>query len=250
MCLTQALRKCDLSAFEQATRSQFLVRAGCGAVSKSVLSDWLAQDKLYAQSYISFIGGLLAKIRFPSAGNALLPTRTVWRTVDILIAALQNVRRELHFFEDVAREYGLSLDEGGDGQGGEATNIRAAKPVTRAYQDLFAAVAGPSASLLEGLVLLWGTEHCYNQAWIFAEGHGPLSEDEKMDKDFTQDIDGGALRQKLIPNWTNDEFNEFVTDLEDLVNDAAANATEEEKTRCKEVWKQVLWLEKQFWPEM
>ncbi|KAJ6033664.1 uncharacterized protein N7446_008042 [Penicillium canescens] len=49
----------------RATNHPFLAAAGSGTLPKSTLSQWLSQDRLYAQSYIRFIGLLLAKIRLP-----------------------------------------------------------------------------------------------------------------------------------------------------------------------------------------
>ena len=74
----------------------------------------------------------------------------VCRLVDVLIGAVANVRRELAFFEDVAARYGLVLEAGQVGEG------------VRGYRELFARVGEGvergERGVLEGLVVLWGTE--------------------------------------------------------------------------------------------
>lgn len=67
--------------------------------------------------------------------------------MDLLISALNNMRREMQFFEITATKYGLAL-------GNEPPS-----PITRALLDLFVSASSSSASLLEGMVVLWGTEH-------------------------------------------------------------------------------------------
>lgn len=96
----------------RATTNPFLICAGRGTLPKPLLSQWLSQDRLYAQSYIRFIGLLLSKIRLPthnpdSARSDALTAEG--RAVDVLIDALGNIRRELRFFDDVATEFGLDL---------------------------------------------------------------------------------------------------------------------------------------------
>ena len=63
-----------------------------------------------------------------------------------------------------------------------------------------------------------------------------------------------ALHQSLIPNWTSPAFSKFVDACRTLV-DELANATnapngKEEMLRCDQVFKQVLWLEERFWPDV
>lgn len=96
----------------RATTQPFLCSAGRGTLPKAVLSQWLSQDRLYAQSYIRFIGLLLAKIRLPAhnPNPAKSGEQTaLHRAVDVLTDALVNIRRELVLFENVAAEFGLDL---------------------------------------------------------------------------------------------------------------------------------------------
>lgn len=71
----------------------------------------------------------------------------MYRTLDLLISALNNIRREMSFFEITATKYGIQLSDDPPSH------------ITRAYIDLFNSVSSPGASLLEGMVVLWATEH-------------------------------------------------------------------------------------------
>ena len=131
--------------FTQATQQPFLSHAGCGSLAAGPLSQWLVQDGHYARGYIRFIGQLLAKLRLPQTQNSQF--HPMYRTMDLLISALNNMRREMQFFEITATKYGLALA------------MDSPTPITRAFLDLFMSASSSSASLLEGMVVLWGTEH-------------------------------------------------------------------------------------------
>lgn len=108
--LTSWLLASTPQAFKRATTHPFLASAGQGTLPKSTLSQWLSQDRLYAQSYIRFIGFLLAKIRLPAqAYNPGYPQSSDAQAVNVLIDALVNIRTELQFFEATAAEYKLDL---------------------------------------------------------------------------------------------------------------------------------------------
>jgi thiaminase len=68
--LTQHLLAHSPSAFKHATQSPFLSLAGSGTLSKTLLSEWLGQDRLYAQAYIRFASLLLANIPLPQTVDA------------------------------------------------------------------------------------------------------------------------------------------------------------------------------------
>jgi hypothetical protein len=138
------LAKCS-HAFAQATQQPFLSHAGCGSLAAAPLSQWLVQDGHYSRGYIRFVGQLLAKIRLPQAQNSQF--HPMYRTMDLLISALNNMRREMQFFEITATKYALPLGQEGP------------TPITRALLDLFVSASSSSASILEGMVVLWGTEH-------------------------------------------------------------------------------------------
>jgi hypothetical protein len=150
--LTAHLLAVCRAQFTRATQQPFLTHAGCGSLAAGALSQWLVQDAHYARGYIRFVGQLLAKIRLPHTPNSQF--HPMYRTMDLLISALNNMRREMQFFEITATKYGLSL--GPD----------PATPITRSLLDLFANASSSSASLLEGMVVLWGTEHASVPACI------------------------------------------------------------------------------------
>lgn len=273
-------------SLEAATITPFLRAAGCGELPAPALSQWLSQDRLYAQSYIRFAGQLLSKIRLPSHNpNSAVPKAPTaeHRAIDVLVEALVNVRRELNFFEEVALEYGLDLtampSEGtekkgecrcGGGNGSEGceceekwrecvkergcTTFFGPNMVTKGYMDMFMSAGSSGVTLLEGMVVLWASEVCYLRAWKYAksvsgDGIGAAS----GSGDFSNDADGGALRAKFIPNWTNAEFEEFVNRIGDVVNELAgrikgAEEGEYVRGKCIEWWRQVLRLEQEFWP--
>ena len=92
----------DTQAFNSATQHPFLRLAGTSSLPSSNLLSWLVQDRLYALSYVSFIGSLISKTSLSSTSDR---TQTLqWRVADLLIDALQNIRRELGLFEEVLRE--------------------------------------------------------------------------------------------------------------------------------------------------
>lgn len=145
--LTAHLLAICSTSFTRATQQPFLSHAGCGSLGAGPLSQWLVQDGHYARGYIRFIGQLLAKMRLPQTQNSQF--HPMYRTMDLLISALNNTRREMQFFEITATKYGLTL-------GAESPS-----PITRALLDLFVSASSPSASLLEGMVVLWGAEHVH-----------------------------------------------------------------------------------------
>jgi len=143
--LTNHLLNICSSPFTQATEQPFLSHAGCGSLASGPLSQWLVQDGHYARGYIRFVGQLLAKIRLPQTSNSQF--HPMYRTMDLLISALNNMRREMQFFEITATKYGLTMSQDPP------------TPITRALLDLFVSASSSSASMLEGMVVLWGTEH-------------------------------------------------------------------------------------------
>ncbi len=238
--LTHHLLALSQPSFDAATQHPFLHAAGTGTLPKHALSAWLSQDRLYAQSYIRFIGLLLSKTRLPSSQTT--QSSLQWRITDMLIEALTNIRREIQLFEKTAADYELDLQTPWEGQESfEMTHV------TRGYVDLFMNAAGPGTSLLEGLVVLWATEKCYFEAWTYA---GRL----RLEGNLKQGdgADGGVLGKELIPNWTSAEFAAFVGTIGGLVDELGkvegVMENDEERRRCEEVWRQVLWLEERFWP--
>ncbi|KAL4762764.1 putative transcription regulator PAB1642 [Aspergillus foveolatus] len=255
MKLTAHLSSTTPAALQSATTHPFLRHAGSGTLPKTTLAAWLSQDRLYAQTYVRFIGLLLSKVHLPNTPSKQNNPSITEKILEILIDALNNIHRELQFFEDVARGYGLDLNTNTPQEESDPEVQRkfAPAPITQGYIDMFLSAASPGNSLLEGLVVLWATEVCYLKAWRYAAdflqksaGAGNRSEE-----------DGGALREKFIPNWASDEFEEFVNKIGDVVDEFARQELGEELRegaegldRCERWWRQVVWLEERFWPHV
>ncbi|PLB40779.1 putative transcription regulator PAB1642 [Aspergillus candidus] len=269
----------------------FLTSAGKGTIPTHLLSAWLAQDRLYAQTYIRFIGHLLSKIDLPvlppsqkAAENEKQKqkekkTEAHQSAASTLSACLSNILTELAFFGSIADEYGLDLtpytsfptlsSAAGSSTTTTTNNEEREKgpnPTTQSYTDLFiASSASPTASLLEGLVVLYATELCYLRAWRHAASI--LSERLRGNNaDGGEDADGGALR-RLIPNWASVEFEEFVGRIGEVVDFVAeceglsslgeggqGGGGEDDVDgmlgKCEKWWRQVVWLEERFWPDV
>ncbi|PKY08333.1 heme oxygenase-like protein [Aspergillus campestris IBT 28561] len=269
----------------------FLTSAGKGTIPTHLLSAWLAQDRLYAQTYIRFIGHLLSKVDLPvlppsqkEAGNKKqtqkeTKTEAHQKAASTLSACLANILTELSFFDSVADEYGLDLTpytsfpspsssstEGTTTTTNNEERKKGPNPTTQSYTDLFiASSASPTASLLEGLVVLYATEFCYLRAWRHAASI--LSERLRgSNADGGEDADGGALR-RLIPNWASVEFEVFVRGIGEVVDFVAeaeglsslgegeggqggGGDVDDMLGRCEKWWRQVVWLEERFWPDV
>ncbi|KAL6233697.1 hypothetical protein BDW75DRAFT_214372 [Aspergillus navahoensis] len=256
MKLTTHLSSTTPIALHRATTHPFLRHAGSGTLPKRTLAAWLSQDRLYAQTYVRFIGLLLSKVHLPSTPSSPNDPVITEKILGILIDALNNIHRELRFFEDGARRYGLDLNtitppEELDSEV-EVRGKFAPTPITQAYIDMFMSAASSGNSLLEGLVVLWATELCYLQAWRHAAGFL-----EKTTGNGTGE-DGGALRERFIPNWASEEFEEFVKSIGDVVDELAGlelgvdlkGGDDGGLHRCETWWRQVVWLEERFWPQV
>ncbi|RDI76922.1 hypothetical protein Vi05172_g13091 [Venturia inaequalis] len=232
--LTAHLLNANQLVFNAATQQPFLSHAGCGTLAAAPLAQWMVQDGHYTRGYIQFIGSLIAKIRLPSATNSQF--HPMYRTLDLLISALNNIRREMSFFEITATKYGIHMNDDPPSH------------ITRAYTDLFISVSSPSASLLEGMVVLWATEHCYRTAWMYASSFASTLSGTSSENHIA------ALHQSLIPNWTSPAFSKFVDACRALVDELANSSTlpngKDEMLRCEQVFRQICWLEERFWPDI
>ncbi|KAL4943015.1 hypothetical protein BDV06DRAFT_190831 [Aspergillus oleicola] len=261
--LTTHLLTLHQPLLKKATTHPFLRLAGTGTLPRPILAQWLSQDRLYAQTYVRFIGLLLSKVELP-----LVPTpggkkekgeeSIQERIVGVLIDALVNIQVELGFFERTAAEYGLELNTptpgatSGTGQGeGKEGEVFGPNEVTRGYINMFLSSGRPSTTLLEGLTVLWATEECYLRAWRYAQSF--LSESQSTG---SQDADGGALREKFIPNWASKEFEDFVKKIGDVLDEFAKLelggdlSKKEALDKCEAWWGEVVRLEVGFWPDI
>ncbi|WPG99877.1 Hypothetical protein R9X50_00269700 [Acrodontium crateriforme] len=229
--LTSHLINLDETGLKEATTHPFLKAAATSSLPLPKLQAWLAQDRLYALSYVNFAASLLARV--PASTSADRPTSLAWRTTDLLIDSLTNIRAELKLFEDTAAHEGW-LDA--------ICNIPPTVP-TRAYQDLFAGATTSSRPLVVGLTVLWATEECYLRSWRYAWSNMDFGL-KARDKDVMQRV--------FIPNWSSGEFEAFVRRIGAVLNKFGSALDEggEEWIECEAAYRQVLWAEKAFWPKM
>ncbi|KAK1836339.1 hypothetical protein QBC39DRAFT_337811 [Podospora conica] len=258
--LTQHLLSTSQDDYTKATQHPFLLAAAEGRLSKEVLGQWLANDRLYIHSYIRAAGKLLASIDLPAA----VPKTEVPETqlVDWLIEALAGVRREERFFIEVAERYGLGVElsmqtVANSHRPSIADDAKLTGLVM--MEKLFGDVGQPNNLLtngfipgtlpaqdpmlwLEGAITFWGTERCYLDAWSWAKSKqimGASGSDASSwvtgklrqmvsptGTDARKDADGGALRNEFIPNWSSPGFADFVHRLGSLVDSAVAQALE------------------------
>ncbi|KAI2471227.1 heme oxygenase-like protein [Annulohypoxylon bovei var. microspora] len=242
--------------YQRATQSEFLSLAGQGQLPPEILSQWLSQDRLYAQAYVRFAGGLISRVQLPTKINDRQTSKTLqWRILSLIQTALAGVTRELQFFEETAKKYGLDLEALGPVAEGRNLSNKSASfaptKVTQDYIDLFDSFAAQprgdlSKTLLDGLVLLWTTEKVYLDSWTYAK------QQASGDADTKGDLDGGALRKEFIPNWTSEEFQAFVNECRECLDAYAATQVEDTEeviaAGSMVLFKKVLVLEESFWP--
>ena len=228
-CITSHLLQLNYEALKSATRHPFLSAAAKNRLPIETLKTWLAQDKLYQQAYINFISGLLVKVVVPN--NTDRTNTLQWRAADLLIDALTNIRAEMELFDEIV-----------DGRNWADDMCDVVSSIeTKAYQDLFAGAAAPNRSLLEGLSVFWATEQCYLLAWQYARS--------QVD-DRVHTNEQGVVQSTLIPNWTSDSFEAFVKRIRTLVDDIGKTYEKGgyEWKQCEIAWRQVLKVERDFWP--
>lgn len=133
--------------YTAATEHTFLTRAGKGTLNKDTLGLYLSQDRLYAaHGYVTFLGHLLAKIPFFSSRAFDSPEeKFLQRVVRTVEYSLQNVIREVNFFNDTAKKFGLDVDGWKERKG------------TRDYLAEMAKV-GALGTMEDAVIFLWAME--------------------------------------------------------------------------------------------
>ena len=139
-----------------ATEHPFLTAAGKLELEADKLSEWLAQDRIYALcGYPKFIASLIGALPLSSSAGQ----RSSQDLLSLFSFALANIDREVGFFDSLGPRFNLDLQFVAPSksklQGGLVN------PTTKAYVDLLIATgaeAGRNGGLEEALVLLWGME--------------------------------------------------------------------------------------------
>ena len=137
--------------YEDAISHSFLRDAANLTLSHDRLAFWLAQDMIYAgQAYPRFIALLITKVPLDAVDETIRDRNK--RTLQVLVGCLDNIVREVNFFEDTAKKYELDIGaEPGEGQ------VWFERKGTRDYTAEMARVAS-LGSLEDGLVFLWAME--------------------------------------------------------------------------------------------
>ncbi|KAK4176137.1 hypothetical protein QBC36DRAFT_13370 [Triangularia setosa] len=284
--LTKHLLSLEPEVFKAATQHPFLLAAAKGTLPKDVLSHWLVNDRLYIHAYIRAAGQLLASLELPKhlpggpVGNEKEDEDAFEvNLVDWLIEALAAVRREERMFLEVGGRYELVDFVGVSSKARVVAKVKGLEVIEGLFKEVGVVRSGKKEKglgswllgagggelpvsekipWLEGAVTFWGTERVYLEAWSWARGQQEERPNGKGDED------GGALRREFIPNWSSDEFREFVERLGVLIDQAVEREIRmvgEDRQKQEEVrkeilgrvegkWKTLLEGEKGFWPDV
>lgn len=138
--------------YTAAVSHKFLQDAANLSLPHDRLALWLAQDRIYAaQAYPRFIALLITKIQLDAVDDCIRDRSR--RTLQVLVGCLDNIVREVNFFEHTARKYDLDIGSVGQGQG----PIWLERKATRDYTAEMARIAS-LGTLEDGLVFLWAME--------------------------------------------------------------------------------------------
>jgi len=257
--LTTHLLSLSIPQFKRTTTAPFLERAASGTLPKQVIAEWLANDRLYIQGYITLAESLIHIIEATSTATLATAasedsTSIETRLLRWLDAALKNIQREAAWFDEMTKAYGLTAPP--------PTSDQKSLGVQR-FEALFSSLSthppNPFLPWLEGAVCLFSTEKVYYEAWRWARKQDRRRSQDSPPSaaDYSSDLDGGAMRKEFIPNWSNREFLLFVETLERIVNEGVGAAVgrdetkwQEVKRRAEHVWQATLDAEEVFWPDV
>ncbi|KAJ4379389.1 hypothetical protein N0V86_005434 [Didymella sp. IMI 355093] len=266
--LTTHLLSISIPQFKRTTTAPFLARAAQGQLPKSVIAEWLANDRLYIQGYISLAENLVRVIEQTSK-----VTRATATTMDVdsiesrllrwLDAAISNVKREFAWFDEMTAAYDLTAPPPSSSQ--KSLGVQRFEAL---FNQLSSSSSHEFLPWLEGAVCLFSTEKVYYEAWSWAlkqdrrrsdgaTGRSRSRSPNPATVDYSKDLDGGAMRKEFIPNWSNKDFMMFVETLERIVNEGVGEAVgkddkrwQEVKERADVVWQATLDAEEAFWPDV
>ncbi|KAH7004559.1 hypothetical protein EDB82DRAFT_52224 [Fusarium venenatum] len=257
--LAQHLLGQSENVLTNAVQHSFLAHAGSGSLSENAFNQWLAQIGYISRSLVPFTGALIGKIRIPETAN--LEHDSTFRCLDLLCSAVSNMKKELEFLEATKHEYGLEvgLDE--------------PRPATKSFIDLFNSASCASATLLEGMVLLWAVEilfyNSFSYAGSFVARSVPTPERSSFSlpsyslpssaspsayssQTIRKDKHTTALREAFIENWKSENFGRFVDACKLIVDELAMDqmmSNGAEISACERVFNQAVWLWAQVFPQ-
>lgn len=151
--ITSHLLSLSPTLYSRATKGHpFLISAAKNNISNSLLSLWLSQDRIYAsQAYPRFIGALVSHIPLrPTVLSVSGVPDHSQRILKILSYSLQNVVREVGFFDDTSKQWQLDLAQWKERRG------------TKNYTAEMARISG-TGKVEEGLLFLWAMEKVNNE---------------------------------------------------------------------------------------
>ncbi|KAL4067023.1 hypothetical protein V8B97DRAFT_2064763 [Scleroderma yunnanense] len=230
--------------YDAAISHQFLRDAANLNLPHDRLAFWLAQDRIYAgQAYPRFIAFLITKIPLDSTDEKTRDRSR--RTLQVLVGCLDNIVREVNFFEDTARKYDLNIGGVSPGEG----QVWLERKATRDYTAEMAHIAS-LGSLEDGLLFLWAMEKVYLDAWTNV--YSALATKSDLDLDKT----GKALHD-LSYSWSsaNPDFVKFVDGIGTLVDEYFTPVLDSNGRsklvidRICQTCARVVELEAEFWPE-
>lgn len=267
--LTTHLLSVSIPQLKRTTTAPFLARAAQGQLPKSVIADWLANDRLYIKGYISLAENLVRIIEQTSKATRATATTVNIESIESrllrwLDAAIQNVKRESEWFDDIIKTYDLPAPTPSS-----SNNNLGVQRFEALFSQLSSSTPNEFLPWLEGAVCLFSTEKMYYEAWSWARKQGRRrSHDGASGRsrsrspnpetmDYSKDLDGGAMRKEFIPNWSNKNFMMFVETLERIINEGVGEAVgrdakkwQEVKQRADPVWQATLDAEEAFWPDV
>ncbi|KAF2624044.1 heme oxygenase-like protein, partial [Macroventuria anomochaeta] len=252
--LTTHLLSVSIPQFKRTTTAPFLARAATGQLPKALIAQWLANDRLYIQGYISLAESLVRIVKLTSSAATQANVESIEaRLLLWLDAAIENVKREFEWFDEMTKSYNLVAPTPSSSQ--KSLGVQR-------FEALFTQLSSqtPNAFLpwLEGAVCLFSTEKVYYEAWSWARKQDRRRSASSMPgQDYSKDLDGGAMRKEFIPNWSNKNFMMFVETLERIINEGVSQAVasddkrwQEVEARADAVWQATLDAEEAFWPDV
>ncbi|KAF9696759.1 hypothetical protein EKO04_005180 [Ascochyta lentis] len=266
--LTTHLLSISIPQFKRTTTAPFLARAAQGQLPKPLIAEWLANDRLYIQGYITLAENLTRIVKSSTSPAQQANIESIEaRLLRWLDAAIENVKREFDWFDEMTKSYNLISPA--------PTPSQKSLGVQR-FESLFSSLSAqppdPFLPWLEAAVCLFSTEKVYFEAWSWARkqdrrrsasplpggsGASRSRSPNPSTADYSKDLDGGAMRKEFIPNWSNKNFMMFVETLERIINEGVSQGVAgdnkrwaEVKQRAGAVWQATLDAEEAFWPDV
>lgn len=239
MKLTDHLLSLEKESFKKATHHDFLSQVGSLQIKPEHLKSWLIQDRFYTGGYIKMMGIMISKLplyqdqREIGDYNPTYSSEKAQNIIKVLTFALSNVHREGLFFTDILNRQPYE----------ECEQSLSQKPWTSRYVDFVKKVANESAyDSGEALVVLWAMEIIFLNAWKYAVSIKECLKPELLGQDSVH----VKTCLELMTNWTMPEFETFVVECEELVNQLDIS----DKYRLaslEKVYRDILALEVEFW---